>query len=175
MLSVLYNFWFIQFIGLIALVFVFLSWNAKTRKDIFKLQSINLVFFIIHYMLLGAHTGALMCIVVLTRNFVFVRKGTKRWASHVIWFYIFCLLSIAVLLISWRGWISVLPATAVIIGMYGMFKDKPKEMRFYNLLNSLIWVPYTIVVHSYSGLLSQIIGITGVLVGMYRHDRKVQE
>jgi hypothetical protein len=172
MQNFLSNFWFIQVIGGIALLFVFLSWNAKTRVRIFELQSINLVFFIVHYLLLGAYTGALMCVIVLARNFVFVRKGIHKWASHPTWLYIFCLLAVVALAFSWKGWISLLPVIAVIIGMYGMFKDKPDEMRFYSLWNSLIWIPYTIVVHSYSGLLSQIIGIAGVLSGMYRHDRK---
>lgn len=170
--SLIYNFWFIQFLGAIALIFVFLSWNAKHRERILNLQSINLVFFAFHYLLLGAYTGALMCVVVLARNFVFVRKGKKKWASNFFWLYIFCLLSIIVLIISWKGWISTLPVIAVIIGMYGMFREKPQEIRFYNLINSLIWIPYTIFVHSYSGLLSQIVGIAGVLTGMYRHDRK---
>jgi hypothetical protein len=172
MLTFLHNFWFIQFLGAVALVFVFFSWNAKGRKGIFTLQSINLVFFTFHYVLLGAYTGALMCVVVLLRNFVFVKKGVKKWASHVVWLYLFSVLSIAVLALSWNGWISILPVVAVTIGMYGMFKENTKEMRFYNLINSLIWVPYTISVHSYSGLLSQLVGISGVLVGMYRHDRK---
>ena len=172
MVRLLTNFWFIQSIGIVALVFVVLAWNAKTRKKILRLQSVNLAFFIIHYILLGAYTGALMCVIVLVRNFVFIKKGEKKWASYSIWFYLFSLLSVVALTISWKGSITILPVVAVILGTYGMYKEKPADMRFYNLINCLIWIPYTIVVFSYPGLLSQIIGTIGILMGMYRHDRK---
>ena len=105
-------------------------------------------------------------------NFVFIKKGEKKWASYSIWFYLFSLLSVVALTISWKGSITILPVVAVILGTYGMYKEKPADMRFYNLINCLIWIPYTVVISSYPGLLSQIIGTIGILMGMYRHDRK---
>lgn len=166
------NFWLIQAIGAVALVFVFLAWNAKTRKNILLLQSVNLVLFVIHYFLLSAFAGAAMCLVVLGRNIVLFKKNEKAWASHWSWFYIFTLIALGVLAVSWNGWITILPVAAVILSMYAMWKDNPVDIRFYMLLVCLIWVPYTIVVQSYSGLLSQVVGIAGILVGMYRHDRE---
>lgn len=166
------NFWLVQAIGAVALVFVFLSWNAKERKNIIALQSINLAFFIVHYLLLSAFVGAAMCVIVLGRNIVLLKKDTKRWASHPAWFYVFSLTAVSVLAFSWNGWISVLPVIGVITGMYGMWHDRPSDMRFYMLIASVIWIPYTIAVYSYSGLLSQIVGTMAILIGMYRHDRK---
>lgn len=172
MSGILTNFWVIQSIGAVALVFVVFAWSQKTREKMIKSQSINLILFTIHYLLLGAYTGAIMCVIVLFRNFVFLRKGIKKWASHKIWLYFFYLISTIGLIFSWKGLITILPVVAVILGTYGMYKEKPSEMRFYNLINCLIWIPYTIVVYSYSGFLSQIVGISGILIGMYRHDRK---
>jgi len=172
MAILIHNFWFIQIIGAVALVFVFLSWNAKERKNIFVLQSINLMLFIVHYWLLTALAGAAMCMVVLCRNFVFSQKGTKKWASNIIWLYLFIILSISVLVIFWNGWVTILPVVAVIISMYAMWEDAPAKIRWYMLISCIVWVPYTIIVKSWPGLLSQIIGIAGILLGMYRLDRK---
>jgi len=172
MIEILHNFWFIQAIGAIALVFVFLAWNAKKRKNIFILQSINLVLFIIHYWLLAAFAGAVMCAVVLGRNFVFSQKGEKEWASRPIWLYVFTILSVWILGISWNGWITILPVVAVIISMYAMWKDNPAEIRWFMFISCLVWIPYTIIVQSWPGLLSQIVGIVGILLGIYRLDRK---
>lgn len=166
------NPYFIQSIGALALIFVFLSWNAKERKNIFIFQSINLVLFVIHYSLLTATAGAAMCAVVLARNFVFSQKGEKKWASNPIWLYVFMILSVGVLGIFWKGWITILPVVGVIISMYAMWKDKPAEIRWFMLISCLVWVPYTIIVKSWPGLLSQVIGIAAILVGMYRLDRK---
>src|SRR3989338_3481500 len=99
------DFWLIQAIGAVALVFVFLAWNARTRKNILLLQSINLVLFILHYALLAAFAGAAMCLVVLGRNLVLFKKNEKKWAGHWGWFYFFTVISVGVLAVSWNGWI----------------------------------------------------------------------
>jgi hypothetical protein len=129
------------------------------------------MFFIAHYFLLSAFAGAAMCVVTLLRNFVFMQKNEKKWASHPAWFYIFILISVIVLMVFWKGFITILPVLGVIVGIYAMSKDKPSDIRFYMLIASIIWIPYTIVVHSYSGLMSQLVGITGIIMGMYRLDR----
>lgn len=172
MFSFLENFWFIQIIGAIALVFIALAWNAKTRKNILLIQSVSMMFFVAHYTLLSAYAGAAMCAVVLGRNFVLLQEDEKNWASHWTWFYFFIFISMGVLAFFWNGWISALPVMGAIVGIYGMWKENPADIRLYMLVASSIWIPYTIAVHSYSGLLSQIVGIAGILVGMYRHDRK---
>jgi hypothetical protein len=169
--ELLTNFWFIQGIGAIALIFVFLAWNAKTRKGILFLQSINLVLFIVHYALLSALAGAAMCLVVLARNMVFIQKNDKRWANHPAWFFLFSTVSVGVLAVFWNGWITLLPVAGVIVGTYAIAKDSPAQIRFFMLIACVLWIPYTIVVHSYSGLLSQLVGAAGILTGMYLHDR----
>jgi len=171
--ELLQNFWVIQAIGAIALVFIFLSWNAKERKNIFFLQSINLVFFTIHYLLLAAYAGAAMCVVVLARNFVFSRKGEEKWASHPAWLYGFIALAIGFLLVLWDGWITLFPIVGIIFGTYAMWNVRPADIRFFMLISALVWIPYVIFVGSYPGLLNQIVATVGILAGMYRHDRKV--
>lgn len=172
MFPFLENFLLIQTIGAIALIFIVLAWNAKTRKSILLLQSVSMILFVAHYTLLSAYAGAAMCAVVLGRNFVLLQEDEKNWASHWTWFYFFIFISLAVLTYFWNGWITILPVLGAIVGIYGMWKENPADIRYYMLIASSIWVPYTIAVHSYSGLLSQVVGIAGILVGMYRHDRK---
>ena len=86
---------------------------------------------------------------------------------------VFILLSIGLLTIFWGGWVTLLPVAGVIIGTYGMWKDRPADIRTFMLISCLVWVPYTIIVQSWPGLLSQIVGIVGILMGMFRHDRNV--
>lgn len=166
------NFWLIQLIGAVALLFIVLAWNAKTRKRILDLQGLGGAVFVIHFLLLGAQVGALMNAVTFLRNLVFAQKGVKKWANSGVWLYVFIILSGGALLFFWQGWPSILPVVGVIIGTYGMSRDNPKDIRFFILLASLAWVPYAIIVHSYSGLITQVISIAGLLIGMFRLDRK---
>lgn len=171
-MNLFHNFWFIQFLGAVALMFVLFAWNAKTRKSIILLQSVNLVLFIVHYLLLSASVGAIMCGVVLVRNFIFFYKGEKAWANNSIWLYSFIVISVVTLAIFWNGWITLLPVAGVVLGCYAMWKDRPADMRLLMLITCLLWLPYTIVIKSYPGILSQFVGILAILMGIYRHDRK---
>ena len=172
MYNFLHNFWFVQGIGVLGLIFSILSWNSSTRKKILELQSVNSILFFIHYILLGAFPGAVMNLVSLARNQVFVRKDNQKWASYKAWFYVFILLSLLGLTLSWQGTISILPAVGVIIGTYGVYQENPARIRFLILIACFVWIPYTIVVKSYPGLVSQLVAISGILLGMYRHDRR---
>lgn len=163
------NFWFIQSIGIVALLFVILAWNARTRNGILLRQGLSSLFFVAHFYLLGAYTGALMSLIVVGRNFVFENKLT--WARNTIWLYLFMFFSVLALLFSWQGFISVFPVLGVIIGTYAVWKNNPKDMRSYMLLTAVIWIPYTIVVHSYSGLISQVVMAVAILIGKARLDR----
>lgn len=170
-MNFLTNFWFVQSIGGIALFFAICAWNAETRKRVLDLQTISIIFFIIHYLLLGAFTGAASNGVGAVRNLVFIQKNKKKWASSSFWMYFFMALSALVLGFFWQGWPSILPVLGIMIGTYALFRDDPKHMRFHMFLTGLVWIPYTIIVHSYSGLITQVISTIGLGVAMFRLDR----
>lgn len=172
MTSVIHNFWFIQFIGAIGIVYIVLAWNAKTRIKILRTQNIGALFFVIHFFLLGATMGALMNIVTFVRNSVFAVRDERSWAKSPLWVYFFMILGATLLAIFWQGWPSILPVLGIIFGTYALSRDNPKQIRLLLLLTSAVWIPYMIVVHSYSGLISQIITTAGLLVGVYRLDMK---
>ncbi len=172
MSNFLNNFWFVQSIGILAIVFSIISWNSNIRKKILQFQAVNAFLLAVHYYLLGALAGALMSVIILARNIVFEKKTDHKWAANKAWYYVFIILSLAGTLYSWKGIVTILPAIAVIIANEGLYQDRPDKIRQYILVACLLWVPYTIVVHSYSGLASNIIAALGIIIGMYRLDRK---
>ena len=174
MFSLLTNFLFIQSLGVIALVLLICAFNAKQRKRILELQALEFIFFIIHYVLLLAYAGAVMCTITLLRNLIFMKSDEKKWANHRLWLYVFILLSVATPLFFWEGWITLLPVIGVILGTYSVSRKNPRELRGYMLVAALVWIPYTIIVQSYPGLLSQIVAVGAILSGMYRFDRTVK-
>jgi hypothetical protein len=167
-------FWFVQGIGAVGLAFIVYSYASKTRNDILRHQIAGSGIYILHFALLSAWTGALMNVIVIFRNWVFIKKDTRSWAGHPGWILFFILLSIGSLYFSWEGWISLLPVIAVILGIIGRWHDSPAVLRIYGLIGAFLWVPYTIVVHSYSGIVTQIFIIIAIIIGMIRHDRKVE-
>ncbi|MES2315681.1 MAG: YgjV family protein [Patescibacteria group bacterium] len=172
MTNFLHNFWFVQSIGILAIVFSIWSWNSNIRKKILELQAVNALLLTIHYYLLGAMAGALMSAIILVRNVVYEKKTNHPWAAHKVWYYVFIFLSLAGTFYSWKGIVTLLPAIAVIIANEGLYRDKPDQIRVFILIACFLWIPYTIVVHSYSGLASNIIAALGIMIGIYRLDRK---
>jgi hypothetical protein len=171
--TLIHNVWFVQILGAIALLFGVIAWNSDTRAKILRFQSINSALFAIHYLLLGALSGALMSVIILIRNFVFAQQKKHAWARYNAWIYFFMILSVTTVGFFWQGWPSILPVCGVIIGTYAVSRKKPKDIRYYVFITLLFWAPYTLLVHSYSGLASQIITGVGILIGMSRLDREV--
>jgi hypothetical protein len=167
----IFNFWFIQALGVIALVFFVAAFQSRVRKHILIGQTISALFFIAHFYLLGAYVGGVMNVIIIGRNMVFYHKD-KAWANHISWLYLTIAISVGSLLYFWQGWISIFPVMGVIMGTYAMWHNKPSDMRFYMLLSILSWIPYMIAVRSYSGLAMQVVIILFIAFGMYRLDRK---
>ncbi|MEW5805505.1 MAG: YgjV family protein [Patescibacteria group bacterium] len=170
--EVIGNFWPTQILGVIALLFVGFALQSKERKQILRRQSLGSFIFAVHYWLLSAYTGAIMSLVVAFRNLVFDKKSEKQWARNRFWLYSFMAFSVMTLLFSWRGPESVFPVLGVIIGTSAVWQTKPVNIRFYMLLAALAWIPYTLIVHSYSGFFAQILGIGFIVFGVWRFDTR---
>ena len=172
MSNFLTNFWFIQSIGAVALVFVFFAWNSKDRKKLLQLQGVNMSLLVVQLLLLHAYTGAIIQFVAIVRNIIFSKKEEKKWANHSGWMYFFMAVSVASLAFSWQGIVSILPVIGIIVGTYGLAKSKTNDIRFYMLLTTLVWTPYYLIVRSYTGFVGEVVGDIALLIGMYRLDRK---
>ncbi|MBI3573535.1 YgjV family protein [Candidatus Kaiserbacteria bacterium] len=165
-------FWIAQGIGTVALVIAVFSYQGKTRNQILNRQIVSSSLFIIHFALLSAWTGALTNVIVVARNWVFARKEIHAWAKHTGWVLFFCIVSVGTLYFSWQGFISLLPVTSVLLGIYARWQEKAAQIRAYGLVGCLLWIPYTIVVHSYAGTLTQLVIAGGIIFGIFQHDWK---
>lgn len=158
-------------IGFVAFLFLLFSSQSKTREKILFNQLISSLIFIIHFGLLSAWTGVVMNLLIVFRNYIFIKKPKYAWAQHIGWLFLFIFLTLTLTALSWEGYISILPAFAVAAGTYGRWLSRPFTIRFISLFfGVLLWLPYTILVGSYSGTAAQIaIGIA-IVYGMFKHD-----
>lgn len=165
-------FWVAQGIGVLALLLVIYSYQGKNRIIILDRQLWSSVLFIFHFVLLSAWTGVAMNAIVVARNWIFAKKDTEKWATSVWWVVLFIALSVGALFFTWEGLVSLLPMSAVIVGIYARWQEKPSQIRFLGLVGTFLWLPYTLIVHSYAGTLTQLVLMVGIIYGMVVHDRK---
>lgn len=164
------SFWGIQAVGFIGLIFVVISFQGRTRNKILKNQAISAVFYMLHFYLLGAFTGAGINTVIAIRNFVFEKKDKKTWASSQWWIYVFILFGGIFSYLSWQGWTSLLPFTGMVVGTFARWQDKPILIRVLSLIGSSLWLVYGILVVSYPGIVTEVIVITSIVIGLFRFD-----
>lgn len=156
----------IQTLGIIALIFNIIAFASRTRDRILFRQAIASAFFVVHFMLLGAITGAVMSVIVIIRNWVFEHKLTSAWAKHRYWLYVFMIVPVLALFISWQGMISLFPVVGTSVAVYGLWHNKPKSIRIWMLASTIIWTPYLFIMHSYPGIINQAIIAGATIFGM---------
>ena len=164
-------FWLAQAVGGIGLIFSILSFNSKTRNGLLAHQSSGSFVYFIHYLMLGGWTGAAMELLVVLRNWVFIKKETHTWAKHDGWMYFFILLALVLLAISWQGYISLLPTIGIISGIYTRWHHPPAKIRLYSLGGLILWIPYNIFIHSIAGTITVLITSVVIIVAILKHDR----
>ena len=127
---------------------------------------------ILHYALLSAWTGVVMDAIVAVRNWAFVEKDTASWARHPAILYVFMAAPIVALPFVWEGYISLLPALSMVIGVYARWQGSASTIRVATVIGLLMWTPYTIAVESYAGTASNLVVLGAVLYSMVKNDGK---
>lgn len=167
-----YLFWIGQVCGIAALVYCIMAFQSSDRKKLLKQQMYGTGFFTAHFFLLDAMTGALMSLIMTTRNWVFEKKDTSGWAGHIAWMPAFIFIALTALAYSWQGPISLLPAFGVICGTYGHWCSNPAHIRIFAFIAGASWIPYALAMHSYPGVITRVILATSVAIAIVRLDWK---
>lgn len=160
----------IQAIGVIGLILVVISFQNNRRQLILIFLGSAQVFFAIHFALLGAWTASAMNIVGATRTFLFTQKGKKKWMDSKVWILVFVGLFWIAGVVSWDGWIGILPVLGMSIETVGLWLKNPTRIRFANLLPRPLWFTYNIIYHSYAGMLTETFLFISISLGIFRFD-----
>ena len=111
-------------IGLIALVFMIISFQTKKQAKLLKFQIISSLFFAIQYLLLNAMSGFFIFLFTTIRNVVFSRYKDKKVPMFLIIIY----LSI-VILFSYASYTNIYSDG---VYKYGINNQIQKELKFFN-------------------------------------------
>ena len=161
----------IQAIGLVGTLLFFVSFQYRDNKKLFRVQFLSYLFYTVHLLLLGAFTGGLSYIIntfrslCLGSNWKFAQSKTMCW--------IICGMQFAVLIITWNGWLSVLPVTANIAATIGGYTHNPRKIRIAGMfINSPLWIIYDIIVGSWAGILDEVVSEASMIISIIRYGWK---
>lgn len=156
-----------QGIGMVGTALAILSFQQNTNKGIVRLQMISSLLFGVHFLLLGAYTGAAINAVGIARNFVFYFRD-RSWANRKGWLWFFLAVYLAVGVATYQNPFSILPLFGVLTNTVAFWIKDPRLTRFVTFPGSPCWMVYNIINGSIAGILAEGFVMTSLIVAMLR-------
>ncbi|MBQ4354337.1 MAG: YgjV family protein [Clostridia bacterium] len=147
----------------------------KRRSILFAKVSADLTS-VIHYCMLGAFTGAVICGINVVRDTLYYNRDSKITKS------IFCPLVFGVVTViscalTWLGWVSILPTVGSCIGVVGLWMKKTLHIRLIMIPALTLWLIYGVLIGSVPTILSNVLALCFLFVGLARElsERKANK
>lgn len=140
-----------------ALLFMIISLLQKKRIPLIIYNSIGTIFFSLQFFFLSAYAGAIINIIGLLKNIIYIFKGKNKyissWATPITFSGIILISSI----FTFDGLWSLLPAVAALVNVYATWFDLTKHIKYLLLVMSALWIVYDIVTLAYVGLFADVV------------------
>ncbi len=162
-------FYIAQAVGCLGMVLAFISFQKGNREGIIFFQIMASTVFTLHFTLLGAYTGAVLNLLGILRNVVFLHRE-KSWANKKIWLYLFLALFIIAGIITYKNIFSLFPMLGMCIASVALWMRNSRHTRFIVIFSSPCWLIYNIVNSSYPGILTESFVLISLSISIIRFD-----
>ena len=159
-----------QIFGWMAALFTFLSYQCKEHKKLIIVQTLSSLSICISYLFLGAHSGMILNIVCILRNFVIYKKNVKFF-SYSFWPYVLALTMGFMGILSWQGYMSLLIVVALVVNTIFLYFPNVQNMRKSIVITSTMVLIYNAFYAVWGGVVNEMIAITSSIIGIYRYRK----
>lgn len=167
-----YSYYIGQAVGVLVTIGAIINLQLKNKKHMFVLSIVvNLLSALNIYLLGGAASGAIICVVAVFQLFFSLWHDKKQTDAKLPEKIIFLILYVAGGLVGYESPIDVLSIVAAMLYMFAMFQKKEQNIRLFLLGNMTCWTVYHAVLGS-TAIFAQIAGIISSLIAMYRYRKK---
>ena len=171
-------FYIAQALGIVTVILGFINYQVKSRGQILMVQMSTAACFAMHYVLLGAWTGAALNLLAVIRNLFlyFVgKKGKSIRPIAIVFAVIMGVVGVATSLIAQEKWYFVLFVWGIVINSVALSFKKPNNIRKSILISSPPVLAYNCCVRSLGGAIYEVITIISSIVGLIRYRDKTVE
>ncbi|CAO3408045.1 YgjV family protein [Azospirillum largimobile] len=152
--------------GIAGLMAGTLSTLLGGRQSILLAQAAASTLFLLHFLLLGAWTGMLMCALGLVQMAVRCRRQPGRLLGLVYASTVPGALAVAAL--TWQGPMSALSAAGFLLATLGRWQSAVGRMRLFFVGATLVGSGHNLLAGSVFGLVSDAMALTGHGVALWR-------
>ena len=155
---------YIQLIGFLGFLIYTLSYSRSTYNKVLLYQLTANFAYTVHYFLLGGISAAFVCALDMLKDVVYMNLKKDRYKCAVI----FVLLYSLVTYIFYENPASLLPLLGSSVSVFVLSKNDKEWVLKGGIITASLWLPYNILVHSYSGIIAEIIIISSAAINLWR-------
>lgn len=156
-------------LGLLSGIPVLISVQQKSVKKMLIAGAVGNLLIGVSYLMQGGLSSFWLCMignVNVVINLYYLERGKKNPWSITLAFIGINFIST---LLSWTGWLSLVPFVAGLCGTIACRQQKPKFYRLFMLFNTAIWCGYDICLMAWTSALVHGSLFTSTAVGVFRN------
>lgn len=150
-----------------------MAWTyfLKDKRQIVIVGALSLVANIIAYVLLGAWTGLMMCIVAMLRNLYILwdeKRNGKRETNEKRDYIFLAVVYLGIILATipaYEGFLSLLSVFATSVYTYSIWQKSTKIYKFCGIPVGILWIAYNAYVRSIFGVVLEGILLAASIAG----------
>ena len=163
----------IQALGFLGMALFLSSYQIKSNRKFFIVQTAASVAFVIQYILLGAVSGCINLSICIIRNLIMFKHREWKWADWKGWVYVICIALAVGTALTWGEWYSILAFTGAASGTIGVMTDNAQKIRLAFLTCCCpSWLIYGLLIGSWGAVCNEIITIISILISIKRFGWK---
>lgn len=159
-----------QIMGLIASIIMILGIQVKEKKYICLIFIVAKIFYGINFVLLSAYSGAInqiIGLVITVVSYIYTKRNKKipLWIS-----FIFIIITLIGGAFTYSNIYSLLAIGAGITYALIVASNNMKTIRKLNLIQSLLWTIYDLIISAYTASISSVFVFVSTLIAIFRYD-----
>lgn len=156
--------------SVLAFVALIVSICIKERKKSLIVQSINCLFEAIYDFIIYAYTGAILSVINFIRTFLFINKSKFNKTIYLLILLFFESIIIINCLLTWNGFISLLPTIGSMIRTYCLWQSNMKLVRISGITTGILYGSYYIYYNSWFMVLGDFILLVTGIYALWKND-----
>ena len=169
-----YNIPFIiaQILGIIVFITGVISYSKKETKQVYLYNGLTNGLCVIEYVLLGAYTGAISCLIATIRNIIFINYKKKIPLSYLV---IYLVVAVLINSLFIKSFIDIIPVFNIVIFSIALWTKNIRHIKVTGIMTCTNGVIFNTYKQAYTSILYEAVcGIAGIhaLIEINRSKKK---
>lgn len=156
--------------SVLTFVTLIISVCIKERKKSLVVQSISCLLEAIYDFIIYAYTGAILSVINFIRTFLFINKSKFNKTIYLLILLFFESIIIINCILTWNGYISLLPTIGSMIRTYCLWQSNMKLVRISGITTGILYGSYYIYYNSWFMVLGDFILLATGIYALWQND-----